>query len=92
VENAFVESFNGRFPEECLNEHWLLNLAGARELIERWRRDHVKYVLGGGAWHRVRDAAIEVLGARGGSSRAARFRHSGAYPSIKGRRTQQCQA
>ena len=40
VENAFVESFNGRFRDECLNEQWFLSLADARELIERWRRDY----------------------------------------------------
>ena len=39
VENAFVESFNGRPRDECLNEHWFLSLADARVLIEDWRRD-----------------------------------------------------
>ena len=28
--NAYVESFNGRFRDECLNEHWFLSLAHAR--------------------------------------------------------------
>ena len=32
-----VESFNGRFRDECLNEHWFLSMAHAREVIERWR-------------------------------------------------------
>ncbi len=40
VENAYVESFNGRLRDECLNEQWFLSLADARELIERWRRDY----------------------------------------------------
>ena len=40
MENAFVESFNGGFRDECLNEHWFLSLTDARELIERWRRDY----------------------------------------------------
>ena len=40
VENAFVESFNGRFRDECLNEQWFLCLADARALVERWRRDY----------------------------------------------------
>ncbi len=40
VENAFVESFNGRFRDECLNEQWFLGLADARALIEDWRRDY----------------------------------------------------
>ncbi len=40
VLNAFVESFNGTMRNECLNEHWFLNLADAREIIENWRIDY----------------------------------------------------
>ncbi len=40
IQNAFVESFNGRFRDECLNEHWFLNLADARRIIEAWRVDY----------------------------------------------------
>ena len=40
VENAYVESLNGRFRDECLNEHWFLNMAQAREVIERWRIEY----------------------------------------------------
>lgn len=40
TQNAFAESFNGRFREECLNEHWFITLADAREKIEAWRRDY----------------------------------------------------
>jgi putative transposase len=37
VENAFIESFNGRVRDECLNQHWFLSVADARRTIERWR-------------------------------------------------------
>ena len=40
VQNAFIESFNGRFRDECLNENWFLDLADAREIIEAWRIDY----------------------------------------------------
>ncbi len=40
IQNAFVESFNGRFRDECLNEHWFLHLADARRIIEAWRIDY----------------------------------------------------
>ena len=40
VQNAFVESFNGRFRDECLNEHWFLDLHDAKETIEAWRIDY----------------------------------------------------
>jgi len=33
IENAFVESFNGKFRDECLNEHWFASVAEARTLI-----------------------------------------------------------
>jgi len=37
-DNAFIEAFNGRFRAECLNTHWFLTLADAREKLEEWRR------------------------------------------------------
>ena len=37
IENAYVESFNGRFRDECLNEHWFLSMQHARSVIEAWR-------------------------------------------------------
>jgi putative transposase len=40
VQNAFVESFNSRLRDECLNEHVFLSLAEARTTIEAWRDDY----------------------------------------------------
>jgi len=40
VQNAFIESFNGKMRDECLNEHWFLSLQEAREKIEAWRKDY----------------------------------------------------
>lgn len=40
VENAYIESFNGRFRDECLNENWFLTLEHARGIIEKWRIDY----------------------------------------------------
>ena len=37
VQNAFVESFNSRFRDECLNQHWFTSLRHARETIAAWR-------------------------------------------------------
>ena len=39
-QNAYVESFNGRLRDECLNEHWFTSLPHARALIETWRREY----------------------------------------------------
>ena len=50
-QNAYVESFNGRFRDERLNEHWFTSLLHARAVIEAWRReyneDRPKKALGG---------------------------------------------
>ncbi len=40
TENCFVESFNGKFRDECLNLHWFLSLEDARRRIEDWRIDY----------------------------------------------------
>jgi len=40
VENCYIESFNARLRDECLNENWFWNLAQAREKIEEWRKDY----------------------------------------------------
>ena len=37
TDNAKVESFNGRFRQECLNAHWFLSLADAQSKIDDWR-------------------------------------------------------
>src|SRR5207302_1025131 len=39
IENAFVESFNGKFRDECLSVHWFPDLREAQRLIEAWRQD-----------------------------------------------------
>jgi len=40
TQNSFIESFNGRFRDECLNAHWFENLADARRKIETWRVEY----------------------------------------------------
>jgi putative transposase len=39
-QNAYVESFNGRLRDECLNEHWFTTLAHACDVIDEWRREY----------------------------------------------------
>jgi len=39
VDNAFVESFNGKLRNECLNQHWFHDLDEVREIVEAWRID-----------------------------------------------------
>jgi len=40
VENGFVESFNGKLRDECLNKEIFFSLEDARQKLERWRKDY----------------------------------------------------
>ena len=40
VQNAYVESCDGKFRDECLNENWFINLPDARQTIEAWRKHY----------------------------------------------------
>jgi len=40
MQNGYIESFNGRFRDECLNEHWFETLHQARSTIATWRQDY----------------------------------------------------
>lgn len=39
TQNAYIESFNGKLRDECLNEHWFESLMQARQTIAAWRKD-----------------------------------------------------
>lgn len=43
TDNAFIESFNSRVRQECLNQHWFLSLSEAQLIIEKWREDYNNY-------------------------------------------------
>jgi putative transposase len=40
TQNAYIESFNGKFRDECLNENWFSSMEEARDIIEMWRQDY----------------------------------------------------
>ena len=40
TQNAFIESFNGKFRDECLNQNWFFDLADARGIIRAWKVDY----------------------------------------------------
>lgn len=39
-QNCYIESFNGKFRDECLNEHWFVSMRHARETIAAWQREY----------------------------------------------------
>jgi putative transposase len=40
MQNGYIESFNGKFRAECLDQHWSRNLSEAKEIIEDWRQEY----------------------------------------------------
>jgi len=40
TQNGYIESFNGKFRDECLNDHWFSTLVEARAIVASWRRDY----------------------------------------------------
>jgi putative transposase len=83
IENAHVESFNGRFREECLNASWFRNLFDARRQIATWR-DHYNHARPHSAldyrtpkeFAALRAAGEYNAGAREGASNAGPFPHT----------------
>jgi putative transposase len=43
VENAYIESFNGKLRDECLNQNWFVTLKDVREATEGWRIDYNEF-------------------------------------------------
>jgi putative transposase len=69
TDNAFAESFNGRFRDECLNLHWFASLEEARQTIAAWRiaynTERPHRVLGQktpAAWMTAQECLLEVPG------------------------------
>jgi putative transposase len=40
TQNAYIESFNGKYRNECLNEHWFRSIDHARAIIQNWKKDY----------------------------------------------------
>ena len=43
LDNAFIEAFNGRLRDECLNENWFLSLEDARDKVKAWREEYNRW-------------------------------------------------
>ena len=63
TDNAFIEAFNGRLRAECLNAHWFMNLADAREKLEAWRRDYNEVRPHGAIGNKVPISLMNPIGA-----------------------------
>jgi putative transposase len=61
TQNAFVESFNGKFRDECLNDSIFTTIAEARDIIERWRIDYNECRPHRSLGHRTPSAYAEAL-------------------------------
>jgi putative transposase len=61
TQNAFIESFNGKFRDECLSEHWFHTLSRARAVIHQWRTDYNEQRPHSGLGYRTPAGAAEQL-------------------------------
>jgi transposase InsO family protein len=68
TQNAFIESFNGKFRHECWNQNWFVDLRHAREVIEAWRVEYntVRPHSSLGFWTPEEFAAAQGCGRDGG--------------------------
>jgi putative transposase len=75
MDNGFIESFNGKLRDECLNMHWFESLAEARRIIERWRVEYNETRPHSSLGNRAPAAYVAELLGVGSSSRVqeARF-------------------
>ena len=69
MDNGFIESFNGKLRDECLNMHWFESLAEAKRIIERWRIEYNEVRPHSSLGNRAPAAYVaELLGIGKGSS------------------------
>ena len=69
TDNAFIESFNGSFRDECLHVHWFLSIEDAQQKIEEWRIEYkeclnksrilIKYTIAN--WRQIHASATHIL-------------------------------
>jgi putative transposase len=77
TQNAFIESFNGKFRDECLNQNWFVDLRHAREVIEAWRVDYNTVRPHSSLGYRTPEEFAASVAARPASPPAGRFHRPG---------------
>ena len=76
VQNAFIESFNGTFRDECLNQHWFTSLRDARRIIEAWRVEYNTARPHSSLGYRTPAEYVELLNVASAPDGAPAFDHS----------------
>lgn len=84
MENAYVESFNGKFRDECLNENWFTDLADARQKIEQWRQDYNQVRPHSALGYRTPTEFARLAGEAGGGKDAPRKNPKPGFPAELG--------
>lgn len=85
TDNALIEAFNGRFREECLDQHWFASLDEARRLIEQWRRDYNTQRPHGALGNQTPQAFANQLTRRGATTRGTLRMEHGSRWTLRGR-------
>lgn len=76
VQNAFIESFNGTFRDECLSQHWFTSLREARRIIEAWRLEYNTARPHSSLGYKTPAEYVELLNVASAPDRATAFAHS----------------
>ena len=71
TDNAFIESFNGRLRDECLNVHQFTTIEDARVKIEAWRIDYNQHRPHGSLGHRTPNEFMRHMQSTGTTKKAA---------------------
>jgi putative transposase len=84
VQNAFIESFNGKFRDECLNQNWFVSLGEARRTIEAWRVDYNTARPHSSLGYRTPEEFAREMGGENGCGKAAPRKTESRFPSPLG--------
>ena len=76
MQNAFIESFNGKFRDECLSQSWYTSLEDARQIIEAWRMDYNTVRPHSSLGYQTPAENADAIAARPASPPAGRFPHT----------------
>jgi putative transposase len=84
VQNAFIESFNGKFRDECLNQNWFVSLAEARRIIEAWRVDYNTARPHSSLGYRTPEEFAAEIGGETGCGKGAAWKSKGNFSTPLG--------
>jgi putative transposase len=84
TQNALIESFNGKFRDECLNQNWFVDLRHAQKVIEEWRVDYNTVRPHSSLGYRTPEEFAAEIGGGKGCGKAAPWKTKGRFSTPLG--------